>query len=157
MSKSAPNEDAPCKLLLFATGLPMLADSKFIMPSLRLRGLDLAGIKQFAPGALESGRGRANSNLIGLSLISYRMTGFCSAPIFSRSSALVFRTAAFSSPDVRLVVKGVALPWSVESAKTRRGLLEVVRFRGDDRKGAERRSVNFFLVVAGAGASGDSG
>jgi hypothetical protein len=64
-SKSAPKVDAPT-LRLFATGLPIVAESRFMIPSLRFKGLDLAGIKQLAPGA----PGRANSNLIGLSSMS---------------------------------------------------------------------------------------
>jgi hypothetical protein len=55
-------------------------------------------------------------------------------------------------------MKGVALPTSVDSAKARRrGLLELLlRVRGDDRKGPERRRENFFLAGA-ACANGDSG
>lgn len=44
ISKSAPSEAVPCKLLRFATGLPRPAVSKFMIPSLRLSGLDFAGI-----------------------------------------------------------------------------------------------------------------
>lgn len=57
------------------------------------------------------------------------------------------------------MANGAAFPWSVESVNARRGLLDVVRVRGDCRKGAERRRVKRFLTdVGGTGAeSGDSG
>jgi hypothetical protein len=141
-------------------GLPLLlAESKFMTPSLRFSGLDLIGIMQFAPGALASSfRDRANSNLIGLSSMSNRAAGFWSAPMASRYSSLILRMATFSSPEGRLAENGVALPWSVESTSTRRGLFELGRLRGDERKGAVRRSVNlFFVVVAGVCERGDSG
>ena len=56
-------------------------------------------------------------------------------------------------------MKGVELATSVESAKARRrGLLELLlRVRGDERKGAERRSENFFFAGAACVPSGDSG
>ena len=108
----------------------------------------------FAPGAFDSGRERANSNLIGSSLRSNRIGGFCSVPNFSTHSSLVLRDGMFSSPDVRLMpAKGDALPWSVDSANARRGLFEAARVRGDDLKGALRRNVNLFLAVAGAGVA----
>jgi len=148
MSKSAP-KDVLCKLLLFATGLPRLA-SRFMIPSLRLSGLDLAVV------VLPSNFDRAKSNFIGTSLASPRglrgSTLVLEFPVEFSPSA-----PSFSSPEVRRDSGGVALPWLAESLRARRiGSLEVARVLGDDRNGAGRRSTNFpvFLVVTGGGASG---
>jgi hypothetical protein len=156
-SKSAPRMDGPCKLLRFATGLPMLAVSIFMTPSLRLRGLDLIGIKQLVPGGFKSGFDRANSNLMGSSLMSNRKAaGISSASYLSTTnSGLALRIAVFSSPETGRAMKGETFPWLVESTSARRGLLG--RVRGDDRKGAVRRRLNFFLLVVAAAAKGETG
>ena len=92
-------------------------------------------------------------NSMGASLSSKRLA--------EKSSLLVRREAdddEFSSPCARLLMKGVELPRSGASPRARRGLLEVVRLRGEERKGAERRKANFFLLPAGAvAAAGASG
>lgn len=141
MSKSGPPKvDAPCMLLLFATGLHGLAASRFMRPSLRFRGLDLAG----ALGVVRSSRDRENASLslMGLSSRPNRMECRCSVIGWSLYSE-VCGAATFSSPELRLAVAGVALPWSVESASTRRGLLDLARVRGEERKPGRRRTVRF--------------
>lgn len=149
LSKSVPRLDAPCKLLRFAVGLVPLLPLRFMSPSLRLSGLDLAG------GAGDKSGLRANSNLMGLSFTSRRL----SISMVSGDSALGRRAGVFSCPCACRVMKGVELAMSVESAKARRrGLLELLlRVRGEERKGAERRNENFFLAGAACVASGDSG
>lgn len=148
LSKSFPRLDTPCRLRRFAMGLDPGEPLRFISPSLRLSGLDFAG------GAGDSSGRRANSNLMGLSSTSSRL----SMSMVSGDSALGRRAGMFSWPGECRVMKGVALPTSEVSAKARRrGLLELLlRVRGDDRKGPERRKENFFLAGA-ACASGDSG
>jgi hypothetical protein len=91
--------------------------------------------------------------------MSSGIMGFCS-DCDTKTSERFLRVARFSSPGARAEVKGVAFPWLLESTSTRRGLLDPGRFRGEERKGAERRSVKrfFVVVVVFAGvASGDSG
>jgi hypothetical protein len=147
LSKSTPRLDAPCTLRRLAIGLLPFPPLKFIRPSLRLSGLDFAG------GAGDkSGRDCANANLIGLSL-----TGRSSVSMHSGDSA-TGRRGVFSWPCVWRVMKGVEFPTSVESPRGRRGLFDLlVRVRGDERKGAERRSENLLAAGAAWVASGDSG
>ena len=147
LSKSTPRLDAPCTLRRFAVGLLPVPPLRFIRPSLRLSGLDFAG------GAGDkSGRDCANANLMGLSL-----TGRWSVSMHSGDSALA-RRGVFSWPCAWRAMKGVAFPVSVESPSGRRGLLDLlVRVRGDERKGAERRSENRFVAGAACAPSGDSG
>lgn len=149
LSKSFPRLETPCRLRRFAIGLLPGDPLRFISPSLRLSGLDFAG------GAGDNSGRRANSNLMGLSSTSSRL----SMSMVSGDSALGRRAGVFSWPGECRVMKGVALPTSVDSAKARRrGLLELLlRVRGDDRKGPERRKENFFLLAGAACASGDSG
>jgi hypothetical protein len=144
LAKSAPSVDAPCKLRRFAVGLLPCSPLMFMRTSLRLSGLDFTG------GAGDkSGRDCAKANLMGLSL-----TGRWSVSMDSGESALG-RRGVFSWPVAWRAMKGVEFPTSVASPSGRRGLLDLlVRVRGDERNGAERRSEN--LLVAGA-ASGDSG
>lgn len=149
LSKSFPRLDAPCKLLRFAMGLVPCPPLRFMSPSLRLSGLDFAG------GAGDRSGRRANSNLMGLSLTPSRL----SMSMLSGDSAVGRRAGVFSCPAVCRGMNGVELPKSVDSAKARRrGLFELLlRVRGDERNGAERRSENFFLVGAAVAPSGDSG
>jgi len=163
LSKSLPRFDTPCRLLRLAMGLEPELPLKFIKPSLRFSGLDLAG------GAGDRSGRRANSNLMGLSLTARRLS--MSMP--SGDSALRRRAGAdadsdtgagvFSWPRARRGIAGVVLPAlavSVASARTRRrGLLEwLLRVRGDARMGCwERRSENFFLAGTAEAASGESG
>ena len=130
-----------------------------MIPSLRFSGLDLGGIKQFAPGAFVSGRARANSNLMGPSFKSKRIEdGFCSVPKLVAGSGLILLIIVFSSPEIRRPANGVALPWFVESVSARRGLFGTARFRGEERKPAVRRRLNFFFVVVAAWtARGETG
>jgi hypothetical protein len=145
LSKSFPRFDTLCKLRRFAMGLVPLP-LRFMTPSLRLSGLDFAG------GAGDNSGRRANSNLMGLSLTSSRL----SMSMESGDSAI--RRGVFSWPGDRRVNNGVALPMSFDSASARRrGLFELLlRVRGDDRKGVGRRRVNFFFAGA-ACPNGDSG
>lgn len=147
LAKSTPRLDAPCTLRRFAVGLLPLLPLRFIRPSLRLSGLDFAG------GAGDrSGRACAKANLMGLSL-----TGRSSVSMDSGESALG-RRGVFSWPWLWRAMKGVALPTSVESPSGRRGLLDLlVRVRGDERKGAERRREKRLGAGAACAASGDSG
>lgn len=149
LSKSFPRLDAPCRLRRFAIGLVPVLPLRFINPSLRFSGLDFAG------GAGERSGRRPNSNLMGLSLTSRCLS---MSTVFGES-ALGRRAGVFSCPVPVLAMNGVALPRSVESASTRRrGLLELlVRVRGDERKGAERRSENFFFAGGACVPRGDSG
>ena len=48
--KSAPKESPPCRLRRFTRGLPMLAASRFITPSLLLSGLDFGGLSSLNTG-----------------------------------------------------------------------------------------------------------
>jgi hypothetical protein len=148
LSKSFPRLDAPCRLRRFAIGLLPVPPLRFMRPSLRLSGLDFTG------GAGDKSGRRANSNLMGLSLTPSRL----SMSMLSGDSALGRRAGVFSWPGAGRVMNGVALPISVDSTKARRrGLLELLlRVRGDDRRGPERRRENFFFAGA-AWASGDSG
>lgn len=89
---------------------------------------------------------------MGLSL-----TGRWSVSMDSGESALG-RRGVFSWPWLCRAINGVALPTSVESPSGRRGLLDLlVRVRGDERKGAERRSEKRLVAGAACAASGDSG
>jgi hypothetical protein len=55
-------------------------------------------------------------------------------------------------------MKGVEFPTSVASPSGRRGLLDLlVRVRGDERNGAERRRENLLVAGAACAAKGDSG
>jgi hypothetical protein len=68
------------------------------------------------------------------------------------------RRGMFSCPSAGRVMCAAALPAALESPSGRRGLLDlVVRVRGDERNGAERRRVNRFVAGAACVASGDSG
>jgi len=147
LAKSCPRLDAPCTLRRFAVGLLPFPPLRFIRPSLRLSGLDFAG------GAGDkSGRDCAKANLMGLSL-----TGRWSVSMQSGDSALA-RRGVFSCPCAGRPMKGVALPVSVESPSGRRGgVFDLVRVRGDERKGAERRSEKRFVAGAACAARGDSG
>jgi hypothetical protein len=148
LAKSTPKLDAPWTLRRFAFGLLPLLPLKFIKPSLRLSGLDFAG------GAGDkSGRICPKLNLIGLSL-----TRRSSVSMDSGESALG-RRGVFSWPWTWRGMNGVVeLPTSVESPSGRRGLFDLlVRVRGDERKGAARRSENRFVAGAACAASGDSG
>jgi hypothetical protein len=79
-----------------------------MIPSLRFRGLDFAGTRQFAPGALLS-LDRANSNFIGPSLISNRIIdGFGSVSCFSGDDGAGM--LVLSSPDIRPAGNGIAFP-----------------------------------------------
>jgi hypothetical protein len=148
LSKSFPRLDTPWRLRRFAIGLDPGDPLRFISPSLRFNGLDLAG------GAGDNSGRRANSNLMGLSSTSSRL----SMSMVLGDSEQARRTGVFSWPMVGHVIKGVALPMSVVSAKARRrGLLDLLlRVRGDDRSGPGRRRENFFFAGT-ACASGDSG
>lgn len=125
LAKSWPSPDAPCTLRRFAVGLLPVPPVRFMRASLRLSGLDFAG------GAGDkSGRDCAKANLIGLSL-----TGRWSVSMQSGESALD-RRGVFSCPCIGRLMKGVALPTSVESPSGRRGgVFDLVRVRGDDRNG----------------------
>lgn len=92
--------------------------------------------------------------MMGLSSTSSRL----SMSMVPGDSGLDRREGVFSWPIVGHVINGVALPMSVVSAKARRrGLLDLLlRVRGDERSGPERRRENFFLAGT-AWASGDSG
>lgn len=143
LSKSFPRLEIPCKLRLFATGLLPVSSPKFMTPSLRLSGLDFLG---------DTSVRRVISNLMGLSFKPY-----LSVSMMSGSSTLERGAGVFSCPVARRAIKGVEFPMSVESARTRWGLLDLlVRVRGDERKGAARRIVNFFLAGTVC-ANGDSG
>ena len=122
---------------------------RFMSPSLRFSGLDFAG----AAAGGDSSERRANSNLMGLSSTSSRL----SMSMLLGDSELRRRTGVFSWPMVGHVIKGVALPSVVSAKARRRGLLDLLlRVRGDERRGPERRSENFFFAGT-ACASGDSG
>jgi hypothetical protein len=63
---------------------------------------------------------------------------------------------SFSSPEFLREMVGEMLPWLELSLKTRRiGLREVLLMRGDERKGATRRSANFGFWVARGSVDGD--
>lgn len=156
LSKSLPRLETLWRLLRLAMGLEPELPLRFIKPSLRFSGLDLAG------GAGDKSGRRANSNLMGLSLTPRRLS--MSMP--SGDSALRRRTGAgvFSWPAAWRGIAGVvlvALAVSLEdSPRTRRrGLLELLlRVRGDARNGCwERRSENFFLAGAVEAPRGESG
>jgi hypothetical protein len=144
---------APWRLLLFAA-LPKF-ESKFMRPSMRLRGLDLAR-KLLSLVAVCSCFDRENSNLMGPSFNSKRRGVLASDS--GANTGWVF--SQFSSPDGRRDVEGVELPWLDESLRARRtGLREGLLMRGDDRKGATRRRVNFlpFAVAGVCDARGEGG
>lgn len=149
LSKSFPRFATLCRLRRLAMGLVPSPPLRFMKPSLRLSGLDFAGGR-----GDRSGR-RANSNLMGRSLTSRRL----SMSMVSGDSALGRRAGVFSCPTDGRVINGVELPMSATSASARRrGLLELLlRVRGDERKGAVRRSENFFLAGAAWALRGDSG
>lgn len=86
--KSLPNVADPCRLLRFATGLPRLAWSRFMIASLRFNGLDVE-VGVVAPSCVPSNL--ASAWLIGalISGLSVFFSRFCAA-IFFDSVGLVF-------------------------------------------------------------------
>lgn len=86
LSKSFPRLPTPWRLRRFAMGLDPGDPLRFMRPSFRLSGLDFAG------GAGDNSARRANSNLMGLSSTSSRL----SMSMVSGDSALGLRTGVFS-------------------------------------------------------------